>query len=1098
MTQCGDNYFELANRYTVNKDIRAWLTGLRDLLSDAQAQGEVDWAHALEARLAIEHKEYDKALDLADQILAAPHDGTGPGRTALISLAYLAQGVALVRKNKFAAALEVYDTMIAQFSEDGPFDLRVQLARALFNRSIVLAYLREHDSMMESFRDLSRRFGSDGSPELRMLVAEGICYQAHYLTELKRYAEAIESWRRLAAFCLGDDDERMSLMCAQGYYNQGLIHELDGDEFAALSAYTALIEDHCASFSPERNGILAKTMAAKARIHVRREQYAEAVAVYDRLIQALELPAGTDAEDRRVLAMWERSKALRAMGSDEEAKAVRELIRRFRRSARPRIKDVVAKALARKDEILSKMMMPAETESREDERLVSERIPDDSPPVAPSPDPVLSPQAADDPFDKPILVESPPAAPSPVESIRSLYETARRLYWDEQWPEALAEVERLIALAEAKGVADCESVVIAAMRDAAGLYVRADREADAVTMLDRLIERLTRAGDGEGTTPAHHVAELAFAMVQKASILGRQEQYDPALAIYDTCINRFLKGSEFDLRAIVIRAMYEKGLILAMQQQTAAAIQACDRLLIVHREGTGIECDRIVAKTLYHKGFLLITLARYADAVEAHRQLIDRFGRQDDPVIRVEVATAYLAWADALSRWGQREECIQVCDRMIDAFADAEEFDIQDKVAAAMLTKGVTLDGLDRNAEAVAVYDCMAVRYSGTPRPDLAGYEARALYSKGLLYLKLQELDQETAAYDELIRRYRQTNQPALRALVGRAMNNKAIAMEKMGDKAYALRIYQELIDWARQYDDPELVVLAAQAKLGQAVVYSKTRHLAQAIEICDDLIAHPDSNRGPEAQAVRISALLTKATCLPGEGASPEAAAIYRQIVDEYLDTGDPVNQSLVARALYNLSYWQSDPTESAKLCRQLVDRFEKVDHPSVQEHLAKAFLNIGVSMNRLGQLDEEVAAYDQLIERFGEDSTLVMQSHVAHAMMYKAQTLSDQGRIEAAMATYQSVAATYGVSANPLLLEYAARSDLRRADLIFALGQTDEAMALVNQVLKRHAPSDTLRLRRQAVRACELKALFLEKKGRPHEAGQMRIQARELRDER
>ncbi|MGI9004495.1 MAG: tetratricopeptide repeat protein [Pseudonocardia sp.] len=115
---------------------------------------------------------------------------------------------------------------------------------------------------------------------------------------------------------------------------------------------------------------------------------------------------------------------------------------------------------------------------------------------------------------------------------------------------------------------------------------------------------------------------------------------------------------------------------------------------------------------------------------------------------------------------GRSDEAIAVYDQVVDRYGDDETPALREQLAGALYNKAVVLGGLGRSDEAIAVYDQVADRYGDDETPALREQLAEALYNKGVVLGGLGRPDEAIAVYDQVADRYGDDETPALREVV--------------------------------------------------------------------------------------------------------------------------------------------------------------------------------------------------------------------------------------------------------------------------------------------------------------------------------------------
>jgi tetratricopeptide (TPR) repeat protein len=157
-------------------------------------------------------------------------------------------------------------------------------------------------------------------------------------------------------------------------------------------------------------------------------------------------------------------------------------------------------------------------------------------------------------------------------------------------------------------------------------------------------------------------------------------------------------------------------------------------------------------------------------------------------------------------------------------------------------------------------------------------------------------------------------------------------------------------------------------------------------------------------------AALVNKGVTLGALGQSPEAIAVYDEVVRRYGDSPETALQEPVAKALFNkgvrLGALGQSP-EAIAVYDEVIRRYGNSPETALQEPVAKALFNKGVRLGALGQSPEAIAVYDEVVRRYGDSPETALQEQVAKALVNKGVTLGALGQLEQAYAAAQQILA-------------------------------------------------------------------------------------------
>jgi tetratricopeptide (TPR) repeat protein len=152
-----------------------------------------------------------------------------------------------------------------------------------------------------------------------------------------------------------------------------------------------------------------------------------------------------------------------------------------------------------------------------------------------------------------------------------------------------------------------------------------------------------------------------------------------------------------------------------------------------------------------------------------HDDIVARLGTPSDPFEREVLARALVDKAITLSRSGQREEAIAICEDVVARFGSASEPALRERVALAFSWKAHSLAALGRIEEAIAIYDDVAARFGAASEPGLVERAAMAMFDKAWRLQEAGRVEEAAAAYRALIDRFGAVEHAQTRHIVKRS-----------------------------------------------------------------------------------------------------------------------------------------------------------------------------------------------------------------------------------------------------------------------------------------------------------------------------------------
>jgi tetratricopeptide (TPR) repeat protein len=177
--------------------------------------------------------------------------------------------------------------------------------------------------------------------------------------------------------------------------------------------------------------------------------------------------------------------------------------------------------------------------------------------------------------------------------------------------------------------------------------------------------------------------------------------------------------------------------------------------------------------------------------------------------------------------------------------------------------------------------------------------------------------------------------------------------------------------------------------------------------------------------------------------------------------------------RALVTDAYIKANWAEMERHASAMVYLFDgEVD----EEHIAFALTSKAYALGKLGEHDDEIAAYNSVIERFGGSDRPEMQEHVAMALVNKGIALGQQGKHDDAAATFNVVIERF----RPEMQEQVAMALINKGIALGQQGKHDDAAATFNVVIERFVSSDRPEMQEQVAMALINKGIALGQQGK------------------
>ena len=285
--------------------------------------------------------------------------------------------------------------------------------------------------------------------------------------------------------------------------------------------------------------------------------------------------------------------------------------------------------------------------------------------------------------------------------------------------------------------------------------------ADRLQRLDEILTELAPLAPGyvaAGTFQADRAADLARAFGTGPPDLPAR----PA--------DRTLAGPDGDpgraLRREQAEALIAEGVRQKDADEYQAAVATYDTVLARYGADLDPVLRAIAARALTGKGVVLGELGRPAEEMMAYDEAAARYGGDVDPAVRGWVSKALFNKSVVLRQLSQLDAVLPVYDDLVARFGQDPDPEVRRVAAKAMLNKGVVLGQLNQPGAALASYDELVARFADDLAPALRREAAQALVNKGIRLGKLGQTDAELAAYADVLARFGADPDPAVLELV--------------------------------------------------------------------------------------------------------------------------------------------------------------------------------------------------------------------------------------------------------------------------------------------------------------------------------------------
>ena len=508
------------------------------------------------------------ALKIFEEVIAHYGSRPDPQVKKQVARAMLSKGVTHGHAGDYATALETFDAAIARFGDSEALPLQEQVARAMVNKGITQGQAGDPAAALETFDAAIARFGDSKALPLQEQVARALVSKGITLGQADHPAAELETYDALIARFGDSEANSLQELVARAMVNKVIKLGQAGDHAAELETYEALIARFGDSEALPLQEQVARAMVSKGITLGKAGDPAAALETFDALIA------------------------------------------RFGDSDTLPLQELVARAMFNKGITLGQAGDPA-AELETYEALIarfgdSEAIP-------------LQEQVARAMFNKGISLGQ---AGDPAAELET-YEALIARFGDS---EAIPLQELAAGAMVSKGITQGE----------------ADDPAAALKTFDALIARF-------GDSDALPLQELvARAMLNKGIAQSRAGDPSAELETYDALITRFGDSEATPLQEQVARAMVNKGITQGQAGDPAAALETYGALIARFGDSEALPLQEQVARAMVNKGLTLGRAGDLSAEIEIYDTLITRFGDSEALTLQEQVARAKVSLANRL------------------------------------------------------------------------------------------------------------------------------------------------------------------------------------------------------------------------------------------------------------------------------------------------------------------------------------------------------------------------------------------------------------------------------------------------------------------
>ncbi|MDP9900341.1 tetratricopeptide repeat protein [Variovorax ginsengisoli] len=663
------------------------------------------------------------------------------------------------------------------------------------------------------------------------------------------------------------------------------------------------------------------------------------------------------------------------------------------------------------------------------------------------------------------------AAPPPLDATRAEAVLA----------EGQAVVERLLPLTGAGAGASLElqehlASAWLSQIDALGAL---DRPDDVVAVADALCAHF----EPRPRNPIDPVMEVAApaawpwiarAMCEKAMALGGSGHHDAALALLQDVQQRFGDAQRPALRQWVASAGLEEARLRASLGAVFARVDMvrhCQRLIERFGGDEAPAIRLVVARTRAWQARLLSRLDHDEDALAAYTSLHADLQSTPDPALQEQAADALHAKARLLQERGRTDEARVALQALIDSFADAQHSGVRQTLALAHMDQAYELqrirlegdgdmDGIDADARVIDACDALLHAHEHSTDTVVLRCVNQALRLKaGVLRERALERDADTdnddhamadALTEQQWARYADHPDAQVQQQVVLAMLDRLLALD---DPRQTLSGCSRLLDRFASAQAERLQPPLARARRLQAWclrVLGRTEEARAALIALD---ARHGASHDPSVQRQVIEGRIEHARLLRGTRDFAGALAVLDAIAPDLGADADA----------------DADLRKAVALAMDLrVDLWKDQAPPAHPQQSGKDETGAAIAVEVTPAELQRAEAVEALTRRFAADASPDIRAIVAHALYALAVDWREHLHFQRAIDTYADYLQRFAADTSASIETITASAYLNQAYVLMMLLDRDaEALPLYDALVARFAHATSAEMRDTLARA-------------------------------
>ena len=255
-----------------------------------------------------------------------------------------------------AAAIAIYDEVVARFGDAPEAGIRELVVEALFNKGVELGLMGQSAAAIDSYDKIVARFGGAPEADIRELVAKAPVNKGYELGRRGEKAAAIETYDEVVARFGGAPDAGIREQVAKALVNKGLTLGEMGEREAEIAIYDKIVARFGDAPEAGIKELVATALVNQGITLGEIGERAAEIAIYDDVVARF--GGAPEAKTRELVAMALFFKGVRLSEMGESAAAIAicdEVVAHLRDASEAVLREWLARALVLKGGELAQM-----------------------------------------------------------------------------------------------------------------------------------------------------------------------------------------------------------------------------------------------------------------------------------------------------------------------------------------------------------------------------------------------------------------------------------------------------------------------------------------------------------------------------------------------------------------------------------------------------------------------------------------------------------------------------------------------------------------------------------------------------------------------